>query len=340
MLILALESSCDETAASVSRDGREILSNVVYSQIDMHALYGGVVPEIASRKHAEKITAVAAEAVRQAGIEWSDLDAVAATCAPGLIGALLVGANFAKACSLMLDVPFVPVHHIRGHIAANYVAFPELEPPFTALVASGGHTVIIDVEDYTRMTVLGTTRDDAAGEAFDKIGRVLSLPYPGGAALDKLAQTGNKERYKLPRASVNGHPFDFSFSGLKTAAVNLAHNAKQKGEEIDPNDLAAAVAHAVADSVVPRVVAAAKEMGRKKITAAGGVAANSILRAKLTDLCKKEGIELYLPPLSLCGDNGAMIACQAYYEYMAGNTSDSSQNCYANMAVSDQLAGR
>ena len=340
MLILALESSCDETAASVSRDGREILSNVVYSQIDMHALYGGVVPEIASRKHAEKITAVAAEAVRQAGIEWSDLDAVAATCAPGLIGALLVGANFAKACSLMLNVPFIPVHHIRGHIAANYVAFPQLEPPFTALVASGGHTVNIDVEDYTKMTVLGTTRDDAAGEAFDKIGRVLSLPYPGGAALDKLAQTGNKDRYKLPRASVNGHPFDFSFSGLKTAAVNLAHNAKQKGEEIDPNDLAAAVAHAVADSVVPRVVAAAKEMGRKKITAAGGVAANSILRAKLTALCEKEGIELYLPPLSLCGDNGAMIACQAYYEYMAGNTSDSSQNCYANMAVSDQLCGR
>ena len=340
MLILALESSCDETAASVSRDGREILSNVVYSQIDMHALYGGVVPEIASRKHAEKITAVAAEAVRQAGIEWSDLDAVAATCAPGLIGALLVGANFAKACSLMLNVPFIPVHHIRGHIAANYVAFPQLEPPFTALVASGGHTVIIDVEDYTKMTVLGTTRDDAAGEAFDKIGRVLSLPYPGGAALDKLAQTGNKDRYKLPRASVNGHPFAFSFSGLKTAAVNLAHNAKQKGEEIDPNDLAAAVAHAVADSVVPRVVAAAKEMGRKKITAAGGVAANSILRAKLTALCEKEGIELYLPPLSLCGDNGAMIACQAYYEYMAGNTSDSSQNCYANMAVSDQLCGR
>ena len=340
MLILALERSCDETAASVSRDGREILSNVVYSQIDMHALYGGVVPEIASRKHAEKITAVAAEAVRQAGIEWSDLDAVAATCAPGLIGALLVGANFAKACSLMLDVPFIPVHHIRGHIAANYVAFPELEPPFTALVASGGHTVIIDVEDYTKMTVLGTTRDDAAGEAFDKIGRVLSLPYPGGAALDKLAQTGDKNKYKLPRAVVSGHPFDFSFSGLKTAAVNLAHNAKQKGEEIDPNALAAAVAHAVADSVGPRVVAAAKEMGRKKITAAGGVAANSILRAQLAELCKKEGIELYLPPLSLCGDNGAMIACQAYYEYVAGNTSDSSQNCYANMAVSDQLCGR
>lgn len=340
MLILALESSCDETAASVSRDGREILSNVVYSQIDMHALYGGVVPEIASRKHAEKITAVAAEAMRQAGVEWSDLDAVAATCAPGLIGALLVGANFAKACSLMLDVPFIPVHHIRGHIAANYIAFPELQPPFTALVASGGHTVIIDVEDYTRMTVLGTTRDDAAGEAFDKIGRVLSLPYPGGAAIDRLAQTGDKDKYKLPRAAVNGHPFDFSFSGLKTAAVNLAHNASQKGEKIDPNALAAAVSHAVADSVAPRVVAAAKAQGRTKITAAGGVAANSILRGKLTELCKKEGIELYLPPLNLCGDNGAMIACQAYYEMMAGNTSDSSQNCYANMAVSDQLAGR
>lgn len=340
MLILALESSCDETAASVSRDGREILSNVVYSQIDMHALYGGVVPEIASRKHAEKITAVAAEAVRRAGVEWKDLDAVAATCAPGLIGALLVGANFAKACSLMLEVPFIPVHHIRGHIAAAYVAFPQLQPPFTALVASGGHTVIIDVADYTQMTVLGTTRDDAAGEAFDKIGRVLSLPYPGGAAIDRLSQTGDPGRYKLPRAAVAGHPFDFSFSGLKTAAVNLAHNAAQKGETIDPNDLAAAVSYAVADSVAPRVVAAARETGRTRITAAGGVAANSVLRARLTELCRKEGIELYLPPLSLCGDNGAMIACQAYYEYLAGNISDSSQNCYANMAVSDRLCGR
>ena len=340
MLILALESSCDETAASVSRDGREILSNVVYSQIDMHALYGGVVPEIASRKHAEKITAVAAEAVRQAGISFEDLDAVAATCAPGLIGALLVGANFAKAASLMLDVPFIPVHHIRAHIAANYVAFPELEPPFTALVASGGHTVIIDVEDYTKMEVLGTTRDDAAGEAFDKIARVLSLPYPGGAALDRLSKEGDKDKYKLPRAAVTGHPFDYSFSGLKTASLNLIHNAAQKGEEIDRESLAAAVSHAVADSVVPRVVEAALQKGRKKICAAGGVAANSTLRGKLTDLCKKKGIELYLPPLNLCGDNGAMIACQAYYEYKAGNISDCSQNCYANMAVSEQLCGR
>lgn len=340
MLILALESSCDETAASVSLDGRTILSNIVYSQIDMHALYGGVVPEIASRKHAEKITAVAGQAVKEAGITFSQLDAVAATCAPGLIGALLVGANFAKACSLMLEKPFIPVHHIRGHIAANYVAFPQLQPPFTALVASGGHTVIIDVEDYTKMTVMGTTRDDAAGEAFDKIARVLSLPYPGGAAMDRLSQGGDKDKYRLPRAVVTGHPFDFSFSGLKTASLNLIHNAQQKGEEIDRAALAAAVSHAVADSVVPRVIEAARQKGRRKIAASGGVAANSVLREKLSRECGRQGVELYLPPLSLCGDNGAMIACQAYYEYLAGNTADSSQNCFANMSVSEELCGR
>jgi len=340
MLILAIESSCDETAASVSLDGRKILSNVVYSQIDMHALYGGVVPEIASRKHAEKITAVAEQAMNQAGVRFSQLDAMAATCAPGLIGALLVGANFAKAASLMLDKPFIPVHHIRGHIAANYVAFPELEPPFTALVASGGHTLIVDVRDYTDMEVLGTTRDDAAGEAFDKIARVLSLPYPGGAALDRLGQGADPKKYRLPRAVVSGHPYDFSFSGLKTAAVNLTHNAAQKGEEIDRAALAAAVSDAVADSVVPRVVAAAREKGRTSLCAAGGVAANSVLRRRLQQACDKAGIKLYLPPLSLCGDNGAMIACQAYYEYLAGNVSDSSQNCYANMSVSETLCGR
>ena len=211
MLILGIESSCDETAAAVSLDGRTILSNTVYSQIDMHALYGGVVPEIASRKHVEKITAVVSEAMDKAGVSFKDLDAVAATCAPGLIGALLVGANFAKACSLMIGKPFVPVHHIRGHIAANYVAFPELEPPFIALVASGGHTVIIDVEDYTRMSVIGTTRDDAAGEAFDKIARVLSLPYPGGAEMDRLSKGGDEKKYRLPRARIEGHPYDFSF---------------------------------------------------------------------------------------------------------------------------------
>ena len=327
MLILAIESSCDETAAAISRDGREILADVVYSQVDMHAEYGGVVPEIASRKHIEKVSLVAQQALKKAGISPSELDAVAATCAPGLIGALLVGANFAKAAALQLGVPFIPVHHIRGHIAANYVAFPELKPPFTALVASGGHTVIIDVEDYTQMTVLGTTRDDAAGEAFDKTARILGLDYPGGAAIDRLSKQGDPNAYKLPRAVVHDRPYDFSFSGVKTAAVNAVHNAKQKGEEINAADLSASISVAVADAIAPRVVAA------------GGVAANSTLRAELQRLCDKEGITLCLPPLSLCGDNGSMIAAQAYYEYLAGNTADSGQNCYASLPADEQLCG-
>lgn len=336
-LILAIESSCDETACAISRDGREILADVIYSQADMHALYGGVVPEIASRKHVEKISLVAEQAVKQAGIKLSDIDAVAATCAPGLIGALLVGANFAKATALALNKPFVPVHHIRGHVAANYVAFPQLEPPMTALVASGGHTVILDVEDYTHMTVVGASRDDAAGEAFDKIGRVLGLPYPGGAALDRLSREGDAGKYPLPPAIIKDHPYDFSFSGLKTAAVNLIHNAQQKGQEVRTEDLAAAVSHTVAHSVVPRVIAAAKDHGRKRICAAGGVAANSTLRSLLERECEKAGLELYLPPLKLCGDNGAMIACQAYFEYVAGNVGDAAQNCYATLPASEQV---
>ena len=337
MIILAIESSCDETAAAVSRNGREILSDVVYSQADMHALYGGVVPEIASRQHAEKVSLVAEEALRQAGIGRADIDAVAATCAPGLIGALLVGANFAKACALALDVPFIPVHHIRGHIAACYVADPALEPPFTALVASGGHTVVIDVQDYTRMEVLGASRDDAAGEALDKIARVLSLPYPGGAALDRLAQGGDPGRYRLPRAGVHGAPFDFSFSGLKTAAVNLVHNTAQKGETVDRAALAAGVCQAVADSIVPRVIEAALHRGRKTVAAAGGVAANSVLRAQLERACRENGLSLCLPPLRLCGDNGSMVAAQAYYEYLAGNIGTSAQNCYATLPASELL---
>ena len=337
MIILAIESSCDETAAAVSRNGREILSDVVYSQADMHALYGGVVPEIASRQHAEKVSLVAEEALRRAGVGRADIDAVAATCAPGLIGALLVGANFAKACALALGVPFIPVHHIRGHIAACYVADPALEPPFTALVASGGHTVVIDVQDYTRMAVLGASRDDAAGEAFDKIARVLSLPYPGGAALDRLAQGGDPDKYRLPRAGVHGAPFDFSFSGLKTAAVNLVHNMAQKGETVDSAALAAGVCQAVADSIVPRVVEAALRSGRKTVAAAGGVAANSLLRAQLERACRENGLALCLPPLRLCGDNGSMVAAQAYYEYLAGNIGTSAQNCYATLPASELL---
>ena len=336
-LILAIESSCDETACAVSRDGREILADVVYSQADMHALYGGVVPEIASRKHIEKVSLVAEQAVKQAGVRLSDLDAVAATCAPGLIGALLVGANFAKAAALALNVPFVPVHHIRGHVAANYVAFPQLEPPMIALVASGGHTVILDVADYTHMTVVGASRDDAAGEAFDKIGRVLGLPYPGGAALDALSREGDPDKYPLPPAVIRDHPYDFSFSGLKTAAVNLIHNAGQKGQAVNRADLAAAVSRTVAQSVVPRVVAAAKDHGRRRVCAAGGVAANSTLRALLEEECRKAGLELYLPPLKLCGDNGSMIACQAYFEYMAGNLGDPSQNCFATLPASEDV---
>ena len=337
MILLAIESSCDETAAAVSRDGREILSDVVYSQAEMHALYGGVVPEIASRQHAEKVTLVAAEALRRARIPPRDLDAVAATCAPGLIGALLVGANFAKACALSLGVPFIPVHHIRGHIAACYVAFRDLQPPFTALVASGGHTVVIDVQDYTAMTVVGRARDDAAGEAFDKIARVLSLPYPGGAALDRLSQGGDAGKYRLPRADVQGAPYDFSFSGLKTAAVNLIHNASQKGGQVDRASLAAGVSLAVSDAIVPRVLAAALAYGRKTVVAAGGVAANSLLRARLQAECDRHGLRLCLPPVSLCGDNGSMIAAQAYYEYLAGNIGDCGQNCYATLPASEDL---
>ena len=337
MLILALESSCDETAAAVSRNGREILADVVYSQADMHALYGGVVPEIASRKHIEKVSLVAAEALKQAGVTADQLDAVAATCAPGLIGALLVGANFAKGFALARDLPFVPVHHLRGHIAANYIAFPELKPPYTALVVSGGNTCIVDVKDYTDMTVIGATRDDAAGEAFDKVGRILGLPYPGGAALDRLAREGKPGAYKLPRAGVQGAPYDFSFSGLKTAAVNLIHNAEQKGIELCREDLALELATAVAETIVPRVVAAAREYGRDQIVTAGGVAANSILRGMLEQECRKYGIRLYMPPLKLCGDNGSMIACQAYYELQAGHIGDCSQNCYATMRPDDVL---
>jgi len=338
IFILAVESSCDETAAAISKNGREILSDVVYSQADMHALYGGVVPEIASRRHIEKVSIVAQQALQQAGIRRDQLDAVAATCAPGLIGALLVGANFAKACAMALDKPFVPVHHIRGHIAAAYVAFPELKPPFTALVASGGNTAVIDVADYTAMQVIGTTRDDAAGEAFDKIARVLGLPYPGGAALDRLAQAGKRGTYRLPRAGVTGAPYDFSFSGLKTAAVNLLHNAEQKGQQICQEDLALEISLAVAESVTPRVVAAAKEHGRRQIVAAGGVAANSILRGMLQRECEKEGIALFLPPLNLCGDNGSMIACQAYYEYQEGNIGTGAQNCFATMPASENVS--
>lgn len=333
MIILAVESSCDETAVAVVRNGREVLSDAIISQIEMHKIYGGVVPEIASRKHLEAVSLLADRAIREAGVRRSDLDAVAATCAPGLIGAVLVGVNFAKAAACALDVPFIPVHHIRGHIAANYITYPELKPPFAALCVSGGNTLIVDVRDYTDMHLMGASRDDAAGECFDKVARVLGIGYPGGAPMDRLAQGGDDSKYELPRSHVTDAPLDMSFSGLKTAALNLIHNASQKGEALDLPSFAASFAAAISDTLVPRIDQAARELGYGKIVAAGGVAANTRIRRDLTTLCEKRGYRLYLPQLSLCGDNAAMIGCQGFYEYQAGVRGSLAQNGFANMDI-------
>ena len=335
MKILAFESSCDETAVAVVEDGRTVLSDAIASQADLHALYGGVVPEIASRKHVEAIAALTDQALRQAGCEKSDIDAVAVTYAPGLIGAVLVGLSFAKSVAFALGVPLIPVHHIRGHIAANYLAFPELEPPFLALAISGGNTMIVDVRDYTDMEILGATRDDAAGECFDKAARVLGLPYPGGAPMDALAQQGTAGVYTLPHAHVDGAELDMSFSGLKTAVVNLAHHAQQVGESLDRAALARDFAQAVSDTLVPRAMEAAKQTGRTVLCAAGGVAANSVIREDLRRACEAADIRLYLPPLKLCGDNGAMIGAQGYYEYLAGHTAGMELNAYATRDIAD-----
>ncbi|MDO4286832.1 MAG: tRNA (adenosine(37)-N6)-threonylcarbamoyltransferase complex transferase subunit TsaD [Eubacteriales bacterium] len=337
MKILAFESSCDETAAAVIEDGRKICSNIINSQAEEHALYGGVVPEIASRGHVEAISAVAHAAVREAGIEFEDVDAIAATCAPGLIGALLVGANYAKSLAWSLHKPFIPVHHIRGHIAANLLAFPELEPPFLCLSASGGSSMLVLVRDYTDMEIIGGTRDDAAGEAFDKVARVLGVGYPGGPKIDKLAQGGNDTAYVLPHSHVNGAPLDFSFSGLKTAVINLAHNAEQKGESLDKRDLAACFQRAVSETLVPRLKLAAEQTGVHTLVAAGGVAANSRLRADLEHMAQELGVPIYMPPLRLCGDNAAMIGAQAYYEYLAGNTGTIWQNAFATAEISEKI---
>ena len=334
MKILAFESSCDETAAAVMEDGRTILSSVIASSADMHAIYGGVVPEIASSKHVEAISGLADEALRQAGVDKSEIDAVAVTHAPGLIGALLVGVSFAKSVAYGLGVPLIPVHHVRGHIAANYIAHADLEPPFLCLCVSGGTTALVDVKDYTHFEVLGGTRDDAAGECFDKIARVLGLGYPGGGPMDKMAQGGNDKAYTFPRAHVADHPLDMSFSGLKTAVLNTVHNAQQKGEKLDLHDLAASFAAAVSDTLVPRTMEANRMLGYNKIAVAGGVAANSRIRADLQRECEKVGAKLWLPPLSLCGDNAAMIGCQGYYECLAGNTAGWDLNARASLDIS------
>jgi N6-L-threonylcarbamoyladenine synthase len=333
MNILAFESSCDETAVAVVRDGRQALSDAILSQADMHAIYGGVVPEIASRRHVEAIAALTDKALADAGVGKQDIDAVAVTYGPGLIGALLVGVNFAKSAAYALGKPLIPVHHLRGHIAANYIAFPDLEPPFLALCISGGNSMLVDVRGYTDMSIMGCTRDDAAGECFDKIARALGLPYPGGRPMQELAEGGDDAKYPLPRAKIAGCALDMSFSGLKTAAVNLVHNAQQKGEELDRSSLAASVAAAVSEELVPRAIAAAKQCGYRTLAAAGGVAANKRIRADLERACRENGIRLYLPPLPLCGDNGAMIGCQGYYEYLAGVRADMSLNAYANLEI-------
>ena len=333
MKILAFESTCDETAVAIVEDGRKILTDQIFSQAQLHAVYGGVVPEIASRCHVESISILAQKAIEAAGITRKEIDAVAVSYAPGLIGAVLVGVNFAKACALALNVPLIPVHHIRGHIAANYLAYPELEPPFLCLAISGGNTMLVDVRSYTDMEIIGCTRDDAAGECFDKTARVLGLPYPGGKPIDQLSQGGDDSRYVFPIAHVEGSPYDMSFSGLKTAVINLVHNAQQKGEELDRAGLAASFTKAVSDSLVPRTMMAAKELGYQKIVVAGGVAANSRIRADFTAAAKENGYELFVPPLKLCGDNGAMIGAQAYYEYLAGARAGSDLNAYATMEI-------
>lgn len=333
MRILALESSCDETAAAVVEDGRTVLSSVVASQVEEHKLYGGVVPEIASRRHCEAIVGVTQQALDDAGMKLEEIDAIAVTYAPGLIGALLVGVNFAKGLAMSSGKPIVPVHHLRSHIAANYITSPELKPPFLCLIVSGGHSHIIEVRDYTDLHVLGRTRDDAAGEAFDKAARAMGMPYPGGVEMDRRAEGGNPNAFQLPHPTVDGAPYDYSFSGLKTAVINLIHNAEQKGQTLPTEDLAASFRKAVVDCLVKNFVKAAQDTGSTKLVIAGGVSANSLLRSRLQKVCKTRGWEFYMPELKLCGDNAAMVGAQGYYEYLSGNTAGFDLNACAAMPV-------
>ena len=328
MKILAIETSCDETSAAVT-EGRRVLSNVVATQIPVHRVYGGVVPEIASRLHIESIVPVTEQALNEAGIAREDVDAVAVTNRPGLIGALLVGVNFAKGLAAALDKPLIPVHHMRGHIAANYITNPELEPPFLCLTVSGGHTNLVAVRGYTEFETLARTRDDAAGEAFDKAARVLGLPYPGGAEMDKLASQGNPDAYKFTVPVVHGSKYDFSFSGLKTAVVNLAHHAEQTGETLNAADVAASFTKTLVAALTERAEAALEEFGFGTLCLAGGVAANSHLRAALEEVAKRRNVRLCAPALSLCGDNAAMIGVQAAFEYAAGVRADMTLNAEA-----------
>ena len=333
MNILAIESSCDETAAAVVRDGRTVLSSVIASQVEEHRLYGGVVPEIASRRHAEAIVPVVSQALKQASMTLNDIDAIAVTYAPGLIGALLVGVNFAKGLSMATGIPLIPTHHLRSHIASNYISNQELKPPFLCLVVSGGHSHIVMVEDYTKMKIIGRTRDDAAGEAFDKAARTMGMPYPGGIMLDKVAEDGDPHAFKLPRPVVHDAPYDFSFSGLKTAVINLIHNTAQKGGEVNKADVCASFRYAVVNCLSANFLKAADDLNVNRLVIAGGVSANSLLRRTLEEECLRRGWQFFKPDKSLCGDNAAMVGSQGYYEYLSGNTADANLNAFATMSI-------
>lgn len=332
MLILAIETSCDETAAAVT-EGRHILSSVINTQIEEHKKYGGVVPEIASRRHCENISAVVDKALSDAKKTYSDIDAIAVTFAPGLIGALLVGVNFAKGLAMSLNVPLIPVHHLRSHIAANYIDNETLKPPFLCLTVSGGNSVITDVTDYTKFSIIGQTRDDAAGECFDKSARAMGLSYPGGVNLDKIATVADFKKYPLPKPQIEDSPYDFSFSGLKTAVINTLHNASQKGETVDIPVLAATVRKRVCDMLIENTLLALEETGRKTLVLAGGVSANSELRSRLEQECKKRNISFMRPELKYCGDNAAMVGVQAYFEYMNSNTAGPELNATATLPI-------
>lgn len=336
ILILGIETSCDETAAAVIKNGREILSNVIYSQIDLHTLYGGVVPEIASRKHIDKINQVIEEALKQAKVSLGDLDAIAVTYGPGLVGALLVGVAEAKAIAFGANLPLVGVHHIEGHICANFLASAELKPPFMCLVVSGGHTHLVNAKDYGEYEILGRTFDDAAGEAFDKVARAIGLGYPGGPKIDKVSCEGNPEAIHFPRAKVGDTGYDFSFSGLKSAVLNYLNSCEMKGEKVDRADVAASFQQAVVDVLVGNSMDAVEKYGAKKFAIAGGVASNKHLRAAFEEACRERGVEFFLPPPILCTDNAAMIGCAGYYEFIKGVRSGYDLNAVPNLRLGER----
>lgn len=333
ILILGIESSCDETAAAVVKNGREVLSNIISSQIELHKLYGGVVPEIASRKHIEKINQVIKEALDKAGVKLKDIDAIGVTYGPGLVGALLVGVSAAKAISYASGIPLVGVHHIEGHVSANYIENKELEPPFLCLIVSGGHTHLVLVKEYGVYEIIGRTRDDAAGEAFDKVARAIGLGYPGGPKIDNISKKGNKNAVKFPRANVEDCKYDFSFSGVKSAVLNHINYLKMKEQEVNTEDIAASFQDAVVDVLVSRTIQAAKDYDMQKIAIAGGVASNSALRSSMSEACKENDLQLYYPSPIYCTDNGAMIGVAAYYEYIAGKRDGLDLNAVPNLKI-------